>query len=184
MDLTGYDGIMGMAFDVASIYGTVQQAWGTDAADQLARSPITSLFAMNPALPNNFDVELARTSELDDEADGAFVISGHADGFEQVASAPQLSRVSDQHWSIVMDAMKVNGQAFSFNKSRISGTPSGKIVAALDTGFSFPPLPAAAVDAIYSTIPGALFDSVAQLWIVPCDAGTNLTFTFGYVVFL
>ena len=71
--------------------------------------------------------------------------------------------MSDQHWSIVMDAMKVNGQAFSFNKSRISGTPSGKIVAALDTGFSFPPLPAAAVDAIYSTIPGALFDSVAQL---------------------
>ena len=37
--LTHIDGVMGMAFDVASIYGIVQQAWGTDAADQLARSP-------------------------------------------------------------------------------------------------------------------------------------------------
>ena len=134
---------------------------------------------MNPALPNNFDVELARTSELDGEADGAFVISGHADGFEEVASAPQLSRVSDQHWSIVMDAMKVNGQAFSFNKSRISGTPKGKIVAALDTGFSFPPLPPAAVDAIYGSIPGALYDTISQVWLVPCNGSTNLTFVFG-----
>ena len=181
MTLTSYDGIMGMAFDVASIYSTVQRAWGTEAADDLARSPITSLFAMNPSLPNNFDVELARTSELEDDADGAFVISGHADGFAAITQAPQLPRVSDQHWSIVLDAMKVNGKAFSFAKSRISGTPAGKIVAALDTGFSFPPLPAGAVDAIYGTIPGALFDDAAQLWMVPCDAATNLTFTFGYV---
>ena len=176
---TGVDGIMGMAFDVANIYRTVQQAWGTDAADRLARSPITSLFAMKPALPNNFDVELARMSELDHEADGAFVISGHADGFSAVASAPRLPRVSDQHWSIVMDAMLVDGTRVAFNKSRISGVPSGKIVAALDTGFSFPPLPRPAVDAIYGSIPGAKYDPYGQLWLVPCHASANLSFVFG-----
>ena len=80
-----------------------------------------------------------------------------------------------------MDAMKVNGQAFSFNKSRISGTPSGKIVAALDTGFSFPPLPAAAVDAIYGSIEGAVYNSDYGTYFVPCTSGTNLTFTFACV---
>ena len=181
MDLSGYDGIMGMAFDVASIYETVQQAWGTDAADRLARAPITSLFALNPSLPNNFDVQLARTDALDDPAEGAFVISGHADGFSAVASAPRLPRVSDQHWSIVMDGMRVDGQAFAFSASRISGTPAGKVVAALDTGFSFPPLPAAAVDAIYGSIEGAVYNSDYGTYFVPCTSGTNLTFTFASV---
>lgn len=170
---------MGMAFDIASIYSTVQQAWGTAAADKLARAPITSLFAQNPSLPNNFDVQLGRTSELDDIAEGTFEISNHAAGFEAVAKAPQLPRVAAEHWSIAMDAMTINGKAFAFNKSRISGVPSGKIVAALDTGFSFPPLPAAAVDAIYSSIPGTKFDPNGNLWIVPCTAATNLSFVFG-----
>ena len=170
---------MGMAFDVASIYSTVKEAWGTAAADKLARAPITALFAQNPSLPNNFDVQLGRTSELDDVAEGTFQISNHAAGFEAVTKAPQLPRVSAEHWSIAMDAMNINGKAFAFNKSRIAGTPSGKIVAALDTGFSFPPLPAAAVDAIYGSIPGAKFDRNGAVWIVPCTAATNLSFVFG-----
>ena len=140
-DTSDMDGIMGMAFDVAHIYNTIQRAWGTEAADELGRAPITSLFAQNPSLPNNFDVQLGRTSELEDVADGTFIISGHEPGFEAVAEAPQLPRIDSQHWSIVMDSMLINGEQFAFNKSRIVGAPSGKIVAALDTGFSFPPLP-------------------------------------------
>ena len=89
-DLTSFDGIMGMAFDIASIYGTVQEAWGPDAANSLARSPMTALFAQGPSLPNNFDVQLARSTELDDIAEGAFVISSHATGYENVTSAPKL----------------------------------------------------------------------------------------------
>ena len=180
-DTSDMDGIMGMAFDVAHIYNTIQRAWGTEAADELGRAPITSLFAQNPSLPNNFDVQLGRTSELEDVADGTFIISGHEPGFEAVAEAPQLPRIDSQHWSIVMDSMLINGEQFVFNKSRIVGAPSGKIVAALDTGFSFPPLPPAAVDAIYSTIPDAAYDPVEKLWIVPCTAATNLSFTFASV---
>lgn len=178
MQLDTYQGIMGMAFDNTDIYQKIQSAWGTDAANSLARAPITNIFAQDPTLPNNFDVQLGRTSELEDIADGVFVISDHGEGFESVTKAPQLPRVAPDHWSIVMDAMLVNGKSFAFNKSRISGVPSGKVVAALDTGYSFPPIPGAAVDAIYSTIPGALFDPYSSFWLVPCDASTNLTFVF------
>ncbi|KAI1796364.1 aspartic peptidase domain-containing protein [Ganoderma leucocontextum] len=178
-DLSSFDGIMGMAFDIASIYGTVQSAWGTDAANNLARSPITALFAQNPSLPNNFDVQLARSTELEDIAEGAFVISSHATGYENVTSAPKLPRVAPDHWSVVVDSMLVNNQTFPFNQSRIDGVPTGTIVAALDTGFSFPPLPPAAVDAIYGSIPGALYDELSQVWLVPCNGSTNLTFVFG-----
>ncbi|RDX50082.1 acid protease [Lentinus brumalis] len=178
MQLDTYQGIMGMAFDNTDIYQKIQSAWGTDAANSLARAPITNIFAQDPTLPNNFDVQLGRTSELEDIADGVFVISDHGEGFENVTKTPQLPRVAPDHWSIVMDAMLVNGKSFAFNKSRISGVPSGKVVAALDTGFSFPPIPGAAVDAIYSSIPGALFDPYSSFWLVPCDASTNLTFVF------
>ncbi len=170
---------MGMAFDVASIYSALQRAWGTSAADALGRAPITSLFAQNPSFPNNFDVKLGRTSELEDIADGTFLISAHEAGFESVVDAPQLPRIDSSHWSIVMDAMNVNGKPFAFNRSRITGAPKGTVVAALDTGFSFPPLPAPAVDAIYSSIPGAEFDEQSGMWIVPCTAATNLSFVFG-----
>ena len=142
---------MGMAFDVSNIYSTIQRAWGTPAADALGRAPITSLFAQHPTLPNNFDVQLGRTSELEDIADGTFIISGHEAEFEAVTKAPQLPRIDSAHWSIVMDGMLINGKQFAFNKSRIVGAPSGTIVAALDTGFSFPPLPRPAVDAIYGS---------------------------------
>ncbi|RDX49612.1 acid protease [Lentinus brumalis] len=173
------DGILGMAFDVSSVHSAIKNAFGSAAADTIGRSPITSLFAANPSLPNNFDVQLARTSETEDLADGSFTISGHAPGFDRVAQAPKLPRVSDQHWSIVMDAMNVNGKSFAFDKSRIDGTPAGKTVAMLDTGFSFPPLPPKAVDAIYSSIPGAVFNPSSKLWAVPCNASTSLSFTFG-----
>ncbi|KAI0743088.1 aspartic peptidase domain-containing protein [Daedaleopsis nitida] len=177
-DTAGVDGIMGMGFDVANIYNTIQRAWGTAAADTLGRAPITSLFAQNPTLPNNFDVQLGRTSELDDVADGTFLISAHDPDFAKVTAAPLLPRIDATHWSIVMDAMHINGKQFAFNKSRIMGAPAGKVVAALDTGFSFPPLPPPAVDAIYGSIPGAKFDPVGDMWIVPCTAATNLSFTF------
>lgn len=180
-DLTSFDGIMGMAFDIGSIYGTVQKAWGTEKADELARSPITALFAEDISLPNNFDVQLGRTSETEDVAEGTFVISSHAEGYESVASAPKLPRVAPEHWSVVVDAMLVNGQRFSFTTSRITGVPKGSIVAALDTGFSLPPLAPAAVDAIYGSIPGAVYDDDSQLWLVPCNGSTDVTFVLGLV---
>ncbi|KAM5530347.1 hypothetical protein V8D89_015988 [Ganoderma adspersum] len=179
-DLRGYDGILGMAFDVGSIHAEVQAEWGPEAADALALSPMTALFARNASFPNNFDVQLSRPeTELSDTADGLFVISSHAAGFENVTGAPKLSRVAPAHWSVAMDEMLINGQSFSFNQSRVAGAPPGKIVAALDTGSLLSALPPAAVDAIYGSVPGAVYDNVTEAWLVPCDRSPNLTFVFG-----
>ncbi len=169
-----------MAFDVGSIHGKVEEEWGAQAADHLARSPMTALFAQQPTFPNNFDVQLSRpVTELDDTAAGLLAISSHISGYENVANAPRLPRAAPQHWSVAMDAMLINGQSFSFNHSQIAGVPAGKIVAALDTGSSFPALPQAAIDAIYGSVPGAVYDSIAEAWLVPCDRSPNLTFVFG-----
>lgn len=179
-DLGDTDGILGMSFNTDStIQGTLAEALGEQAANKLGNTPMPALFAQDTDLPHLFDVQLARTSELESTAPGVFIIGGHDANFQNVSSAPQLPSVAPNHWSLVMDSMKVNGQAFTFNASRIAGVPSGKVVAALDTGFSLPPLPAPAVDAIYSSIPGAAFDAEGQQWFVPCDASTTLSFVFG-----
>ncbi len=179
-DLGDTDGIMGMSFNTDStIQEALSQSLGQQAANKLGNTPMPALFAQDTDLPHLFDVQLARTSELEPTAPGVFLIGGHDTNFQNVSSAPQLPSVASNHWSLVLDAMKVNGKAFTFNTSRIAGVPAGKVVAALDTGFSLPPLPAPAVDAIYSSIPGAAFDAEGQQWFVPCDASTTLSFVFG-----
>ena len=174
---------MGVAFDVGSIHRTVAQEWGTDAADDLALSPLSSLFASDPDLPRSFDIKLDRSSETDVGAGGTIVFAAYLPGYEAVADAPKLSRVGDsdgsQHRSVAMDGMLINGESFSFNQSDIPGAPDGHIVAALDSGSSFPGLPPAAVDAIYSSIPGAIYHTNVGAWLIPCDASTNVTFVFG-----
>ncbi|KAI1783139.1 acid protease [Ganoderma leucocontextum] len=183
-DLTSYDGIMGMAFDVGSIHSKVEQEWGAEAANHLALSPMTALFAQNTSLPNNFDVRLSRpAAELDDIASGFIMISAHAPGYENVVNAPRLPRVALGHWSVAMDGMLIDGQSFAFNQSRIEGVPTGRIAAALDTGSSFPALPPAAVDAIYGSVPGAVYDNITEVWLVPCDRSPNVTFVFGGLQF-
>ncbi|KAI0823317.1 acid protease [Trametes gibbosa] len=172
-------GILGMSFNVDSpIRAAIAQAWGAQAAQIFGNTPMPALFAQDTTLSHNFDVQLARASELDTTAPGLFIIGTHDPDFASVTDAPHLPIVTSDHWSLVMDAMKINGKVFSFNTSRIAGVPVGKVAAALDTGFSLPPLPAPAVDAIYSDIPGAAFDERGQQWFVPCDASTNVSFVF------
>ncbi|KAI0356203.1 acid protease [Trametes cingulata] len=181
---SSHDGIMGVAFDVASIYENLTLAWGSEAAFELGKSPMTNLFALEPSLPNFFDVHLGRadpSSPNGQTGDGLFSISVHKPGYEAVTSAPKLSRVTPEHWSVLLDSMQINGQPFTFNQSSVEGVPAGKTVAVLDTGFSLPGLPPAAADAIYSTIPGALWSESEGYYVVPCNSSANLSFTLGGV---
>lgn len=175
--------MLGMAFDDTSIYEALAQAWGKETANELGRAFITNLFAQNQSLPNNFDIQLGRETLDDPTGTNTFTISGHAPGFENVTEAPKLTRQMPDHWTLYLDEMHINGEQFAFNKSIVSGVPDGKVLAVLDSGFSLPPLPAAAVDAIYSQIPGAVLynstNGALNGWIVPCDfAPVNVSFTF------
>ncbi|EIW57421.1 acid protease [Trametes versicolor FP-101664 SS1] len=180
------DGIIGMSFNAPSaVLDSLAKAFGQDAAAAIGGTPMPALFAQQPDLQKSFDVVLGRADGLGDPAQGTFLIGAHDETFnQQVSAAPQLTSVSGDHWSAVLDSMNINGKPFQFNASRIQGVPEGKVAAVLDTGFSFPPLPAPAVDAIYSTIEGAVFDRNHSFWIVPCTASANLSFVFGGQEFL
>lgn len=172
---------MGISFDVGSIFGTVFQAWGNESAQTLGRSFITNLFAQNASLPNNFDLQLGRTNMLNETSTGTFIIGGHSSQFGDVTDAPKLPRVGNARWTVALDKMKINGEAFSFNKSSVSSVPEGSLVALLDSGFSIPQLPPAAVDAIYTSIPGAVFWQTGNSYIVPCNSTAMVSFVLGYV---
>ncbi|PIL33898.1 hypothetical protein GSI_03604 [Ganoderma sinense ZZ0214-1] len=183
-DMDGAQGILGMAFDNAAIYKAVTKAWGQQAANELGGAFITNIFAQNKSLPNNFDFDLGRVTFEDPAGTSLITIGDHAPGFENVTQAPKLPRVATDHWTLALDEMRIDGNRFAFNKSIVSGAPAGKVLAILDSGFSFPPLPTAAANAIYSKISGAVLynTSVDGLngWIVPCDfSPVNLSFILG-----
>lgn len=65
-----------------------------------------------------------------------------------------------------MDSLNVNGQPVASQNL-------------LDTGTSLAQLPKAYVDAIYGSVPGAVFDPTEGLYQVPCDTKLNISFSFG-----
>ncbi|KAL1950661.1 hypothetical protein VTO73DRAFT_5785 [Trametes versicolor] len=175
------DGILGLGFNgYSTVYNTLARTYGAEFAAQTGNTPVTALFAQQPSLARTVDMQLSREDELRDITHGTFLVGEHDANFQDVTSAPQLPVVSPgNRWAVVMDAMNINGAPFTFNKSSVPGTPDGKVVALLDTGYSFPPLPPAAVDAIYSSIPGAVRDpSLGFPWVVPCNASLKLSFVF------
>lgn len=178
-------GILGLAFEddnLSPINHAVQEKLG-EPDSTLGATPIFNILISNPSLPNSFDIALDRTSDLNDTAIGTLTIGAHAAGFESVTSQPQLPRVFQGRWTVPTDGMQVNGQSVKLPPSRIDGLQPGQIATLLDTGFSFPPLPPAAVDAIYGSIDGAVFlQKDFPQWLVPCRGVTNLTFTLGYVL--
>lgn len=180
----GGQGILGLAFDdviTSPVNFLIKQAYGNDSI--LGRTPISNIFNQNPTSPNSFDVQLDRTSDLDDTSTGTFLIGEHLPEFSNVTSQTKLARQFAGRWTVTLDDMAVNGKSAQslFPKSSLPTVPSGKIGVLLDTGFSFPPLPPALIDAIYGSIPGAVpISGVSTLqWIVPCDGVTQVTFKLG-----
>ncbi|EMD39148.1 hypothetical protein CERSUDRAFT_93190 [Gelatoporia subvermispora B] len=180
-------GILGLAFDEASLVDIeILVSYGVNTT--IGRTFLSNVFLQNASAPNVFTVLLGRSGDLDETTEGVFTIAEYDPDFSDIVNQPQLARfpnptdLSQQpRWSVVMDGMTVNGEPFQFNASGVPGTPEGKTVAVLDTGFTFPPIPAGAVDFIYGSIQGAVYDNSTGLWIVPCLNSTNLAFQFGNV---
>ncbi|KAI0732205.1 acid protease [Fomitopsis betulina] len=179
----GVRGILGLSFDAGStVKSTVSQAWGEDST--AGESFLTNLFQQNMSKPF-FTMQLGRSGDPSYTTEGAFTIGEYLTNYETVRNMPKLERFPNNgtdaapRWSTVMSGMTINGQAFQFDPSGVSGTPNGSVVAVLDTGYTYPPIPKNAVDAIYSGIDGAYYDTVNNLWVVPCNKATSLEFQFG-----
>ncbi|KAI0644417.1 acid protease [Trametes meyenii] len=186
----GVRGIIGMAFDTTSIFVELLQSWGKDSAIKLGRGPMTNLLAQDPSTPGFFDLRLGRQSINGSEEDGHLFIGQHLTGRAAVTNAPKIPRVDFNHWTLLMDGMKINGQPYTgFGKSVKESVPEGKTATVLDSGFTYSQLPVPVIDAIYSSIPGAVLyngtvpgidnQPTNTTWIVPCNASANISFAFG-----
>ncbi|GJE90942.1 A1 family peptidase [Phanerochaete sordida] len=180
-------GILGLSFDLGStVFLETIKNFGRN--DTQGLSFMSRVFAQNTSAPNMFTVLLGRSYDEDGPEEGAFTIGEYVDGFEDVGMQTKLYRTPAQigtnitdtpRWSVVMDSMRVNGKAFQFNASNVDTVQPGQQVVVLDTGFTFSQIPPAAVDFIYSSIPGAQFNATSGLWVVPCENTTELVFEFG-----
>lgn len=172
---------MGMSFNDATlspINAQLEIAYGDGTT--MGHSPISNILDQNSSAPNCFDVLLDRSSDLDDTSTGTLLIGEHLPQYASITEKPQLSRQSPGRWTAGMDGMTVNGQVIPLPASGTTVALSGQLVMLLDTGYSLPPLPQSLVDAIYSTVPGAVQSTEFSglQWLLPCTSATNVTFQF------
>jgi Eukaryotic aspartyl protease len=90
---------------------------------------------------------------------------------------------SDQHWAVVTDSNGVIGPDGSIisQESIVRHVSGGKMVAVLDSGFTFSQVPRKMSDAIYGRVQGATYSTQDGLWKVPCTQNLSLAFIFGGV---
>lgn len=182
----GVRGILGLAFDAGStVKSTINQSWGEDST--AGETFLTNLYQQNMSKPF-FTMQLGRTGDPSYTTEGAFTIGEYLPDYETVSNMPKLERFPNNgtghapRWSTIMSGMTINSQPFQFDPSGVSGTPEGSVVVVLDSGYTYPPIPKNAVDAIYAGIDGAYYDTVNNLWIVPCNKAANVVFQFGCVL--
>ncbi|KAJ7819470.1 aspartic peptidase domain-containing protein [Mycena olivaceomarginata] len=183
----GHFGILGLGFDTVGasrINTAIQTADG--AASTRGRSVLSNIFAQNPSGSDYIGIALSRTGDGEGTADGSLTISEYDSDYEAVGSAPKISQAPPNSgvWSVVMDGFSVGGKKITWPTTLTTVAPTGKNVVLLDTGC------AAQVNAVYSSIPGAVFSPTSRIplvqfstttdvWVVPCTAQVDVVATFG-----
>lgn len=182
LQTNGFQGLMGLGFDDGSI---VRGIVGDGAGD----TPLSRIFQENKTTQNFISILLDRNDDPTDTITGQITISEFASGYESIESQPKLYikdvffDSSSQHWAVYIDKNGVigpDGDAISMTSivPRVSG---GKLIAVLDSGFTFSQVPRKMADAIYGRVQGANYSQEQGLWMVPCDQELNITFTFAGV---
>lgn len=150
------------------------------------------VFQTNTSTGNFISFSLGRARDPTDVVPGLFTVSEIVPGFENITSQTQLQLVKlqgdttiNQHWATMLDSNGIIGPDGSriTTKSIVKNTPTGKLVAVLDSGFTFSQVPRAVSDAIYGRVQGANYSKEANLWTIPCAQMLNLSFVLGGVTF-
>jgi len=173
----GAAGIIGFGFDsLSSIDSAVNKtgaSWG--------RSFLYNAFQADPSTPNFITFSFQRDGDPKDDVSGTFTIGEYAEGLDAVANMPNITtwpENSPNRWNILLDGFYISGVAQPLN-SGVIGAPSGKTVTLIDSGTSYTYADINIVNAMYSSISGASFDSSTGMWNVPCDAEVDVTFVYG-----
>ncbi|KAA1469688.1 acid protease [Dentipellis sp. KUC8613] len=181
----GYSGLIGLGPNSGSvIYQKID--------DHSADNPLFRIFGEDKTTQNYISVLLDRQGDPTESYTGQFTISELVPGFENITSQPKLTvkdvptlTDADQHWAVLTDQDGVigpDGEVMQID-SIVPRVPDKKLVAVLDSGFSFPQVPREMSDAIYGRVQGAVYNTKMEIWTIPCDQELNITFIFGGVKF-
>jgi len=180
----GFQGLMGIGFDAGSI---VRSKVGDGAGD----TPLSRIFQQNKTTQNYVSLQLDREKDPTDTITGQVTVSELVSGYESIASQPKLylkdafMDSSNQHWAVITDDNGVigpDGSSISV-ESIVPHVSGGKLVAVLDSGFTFSQVPRKMSDAIYGRVQGASYSTSDAIWYVPCTQYLNMSFVFGGVTF-
>ncbi|KAF8895613.1 aspartic peptidase domain-containing protein [Infundibulicybe gibba] len=180
-------GILGLGPNVAS--KNYQELRSDSAAGVMDR-----IFLQNQSLPTFVTFLLSRYGSTDPTSTfaGKFTVGEVAKGYEDIINEPRLpvtdvplDQRGNQHFQILLDADGIygpDGKVIPITTMAKETTDKKQATAIIDTGFTFPQVPAAVAKAIYGRIPGAeIMDipTLGDIWILPCDREVNITFSLG-----
>ncbi|KZV62259.1 acid protease [Peniophora sp. CONT] len=177
----GIRGILGI--ELSTFGSLVQESfisrYGFQKGEKMGRTVLANIFDQNADLGNFTVIRLGRSDDGEGPGESYLDVGEYPEDLkDHFANTSSIETIRSTDFSIFVDALTVNEKKVSL-KSAVRGTPSGKTVANLDTGTSVALVTKDIRDAIYSSIPGAWFSDIQDIWVVPCLTGLNITFTIG-----
>ncbi|KAJ6578613.1 aspartic peptidase domain-containing protein [Mycena sp. CBHHK59/15] len=188
----GIFGLWGLGFNTPGSSGVndaVQEAYGAN--QNWGQSVLANIFDQNPTGSDYIGISLSRTGDQEGTADASLTISEYDSDYASVQSAPKLTQfpANSGAWTVVLDALVAGGKKLDW-QTTMATAPAGKNVVHLDTGTTNVMVPGYVVDAIYSSIPGAVltsdfyvpatkFSTTNDVWVVPCNATVEMQAVFG-----
>ncbi|KAJ6581933.1 aspartic peptidase domain-containing protein [Mycena capillaripes] len=177
----GLDGLIGLSFDgnLPSPLTATLNASGMDPS--LGEPFLFNLFAQTPEQDNFIGLALSRTDDPEGSACASFTLNEVDETYAAVVQEPKIPLFPGGNgvWSMLMDGVSVDGVDVAVPPSLVSGTPAGKAVVILDTGTATATIPEEFLDAIFSKIPGAIFNATAGPWTVPCNTTSSVSVKIG-----
>jgi len=163
----GADGVLGLGFTPLSNIDHFMSKSGSSAG----RSFLFNAFSIDPQQPNFISFALSRSTDDQDEVDGAITIGEYVEEYKQVEQTPAISTwpvKNPDRWNVLLEAVLVGANPVTLT-SKISTAPVNRAVVLLDTGTSYTYAPPEVCQAIYGGVPGAQYNAASRLWLIPCD---------------
>ena len=171
-------GMLGLGFTSLSNIDQLVNQTGSSSD----RNFLFNAFSINPQQPNFITFVLSRLSDdqVDDEANGAITISEYIPEYQQIEQTPTISTWPTKNptrWNVLLEAFHIGSTPVKV-ASKIDSAPMNRAVVLLDTGTSYTYAPPEVCEAIYSGVPGAEYNSAAELWLIPCNQEVDVALQF------
>ncbi|KAH9933196.1 aspartic peptidase A1 [Epithele typhae] len=183
IEAQGFSGLIGLGPATGSVI--------RDKLDEhTGDSVLGRIFSQNTTTANYLTILLNRLEDPDSPSTGQLTVSETLPQYSNITSMPKLTvdkvhklTDEDQHWQVYTDVNGIigpDGSPISY-ESIVPSAPDGQLVVVFDSGFTLPQVPRTVADAIYGRVQGAEYNTVSEVWTIPCDQYLTLTFKFGGV---